>query len=185
MRRTIFLGSLGTVFILLSSGCTVRHYIVTKDRVDQDLTAGNKGYVAGKAPETMEESNRATSRNTYVTEIELPIFGKHKENWPASAAQAPEKAEGVQEETAGEENLTEERAAATPAESREISFEKYTVVSGDTLEKISKKFYGTVKKWNEIYKANQDTLKAPNKIYPGQVLNIPVEKLKEPKENLK
>ena len=64
-------------------------------------------------------------------------------------------------------------------------FERYTVASGDTLQKISKKFYGTTKKWKKIYEANKDTLKSPNSIFPGKALNIPSEGLREPKENLK
>jgi nucleoid-associated protein YgaU len=58
-------------------------------------------------------------------------------------------------------------------------------VKGDTLQKISKKFYGKTNKWNRIYEANKDKLKSPNKIYPGQVIDIPVESLKKLQENLK
>jgi nucleoid-associated protein YgaU len=59
------------------------------------------------------------------------------------------------------------------------------VQKDETLQKISHKFFGTTKKWTKIYELNKDTLKSPNKLYPGQVINIPVESLKEPKENLK
>jgi len=62
----------------------------------------------------------------------------------------------------------------------------YIVGKGDTLQKISQKFYGTTKKWVKIYEANKDALKGPNKIYPGQSINIPTDNtLQEPKENLK
>jgi nucleoid-associated protein YgaU len=72
-----------------------------------------------------------------------------------------------------------------PLEPETVNIQKYTVQKGDTLQKISKKFYGTTKKWTKIYEANKDIIKGPNKIYPGQAINIPVEPLKEPKENLK
>lgn len=49
----------------------------------------------------------------------------------------------------------------------------YTVVSGDTLWKISKKFYGDGSKYNKIYEANKSVLKNPNAIYPKQVITIP------------
>ena len=50
----------------------------------------------------------------------------------------------------------------------------YVVRKGDTLQKISKKFYGTTKKWRRIYKANRKTLsKGPDKIQPGMQLVIP------------
>ena len=59
--------------------------------------------------------------------------------------------------------------------------EKYTVVKGDSLWKISKKFYSTPLKWPIIYKANQDKIKDPNRIYPGQVLLIPTKVAKKEK----
>ena len=49
----------------------------------------------------------------------------------------------------------------------------YTVVSGDTLSKISKTQYGDANKYMKIYEANTPMLKHPDKIYPGQVLRIP------------
>jgi nucleoid-associated protein YgaU len=49
----------------------------------------------------------------------------------------------------------------------------YTVVSGDSLSKISKRLYGDASKWKKIYEANTDQIKNPDLIYPGQVLKIP------------
>ena len=49
----------------------------------------------------------------------------------------------------------------------------HTVVSGDTLGKIAKKFYGNAMKYPVIFEANQPMLTHPDKIYPGQVLRIP------------
>ncbi|SFN71134.1 LysM domain-containing protein [Paenimyroides ummariense] len=58
---------------------------------------------------------------------------------------------------------------ATPAPQAQF----YTVVSGDTLSKISKEFYGDANKYNTIFEANKPMLTHPDKIYPGQVLRIP------------
>ena len=49
----------------------------------------------------------------------------------------------------------------------------YTLVSGDTLSKISKAQYGDANKYMTIFEANKPMLKHPDKIYPGQVLRIP------------
>jgi len=49
----------------------------------------------------------------------------------------------------------------------------YTVVSGDTLSKISKQFYGDANKYQQIFEANKPMLSHPDKIYPGQKLRIP------------
>ncbi|TVZ56268.1 BON domain-containing protein [Lutibacter sp. Hel_I_33_5] len=49
----------------------------------------------------------------------------------------------------------------------------HTVVSGDTLGKIAKEYYGNPMKYPEIFEANKPMLSHPDKIYPGQVLRIP------------
>jgi nucleoid-associated protein YgaU len=49
----------------------------------------------------------------------------------------------------------------------------YTVVGGDSLSKIAKKFYGDANQWKKIFEANRDTVKNPDLIHPGQVLKIP------------
>lgn len=49
----------------------------------------------------------------------------------------------------------------------------YTVVSGDTLSKISKQFYGDANKYTAIFEANKPMLSSPDRIYPGQNLRIP------------
>lgn len=49
--------------------------------------------------------------------------------------------------------------------------EIYEVKSGDSLSKIATKYPGV--SWKEIFEANTDQLKDPNKIFPGQKLRIP------------
>jgi nucleoid-associated protein YgaU len=49
----------------------------------------------------------------------------------------------------------------------------YEVKSGDSLSKIAKNEYGDAGKWQQIFEANKDILKDPNKIFPGQKLKIP------------
>ncbi len=49
----------------------------------------------------------------------------------------------------------------------------HTVVAGDNLSKIARKFYGDPNKYPVIFEANTPMLKHPDKIYPGQMLRIP------------
>jgi nucleoid-associated protein YgaU len=49
----------------------------------------------------------------------------------------------------------------------------HTVISGDTLGKIAKNYYGNAMKYPVIFEANKPMLSDPDKIYPGQVLRIP------------
>jgi nucleoid-associated protein YgaU len=65
-------------------------------------------------------------------------------------------------------------ATAAPQPTGTIgSGKKYVVVKGDSLSKIAKREYGDANKWRAIYEANNDLIKDPDLIYPGQELNIP------------
>lgn len=177
MKR-IYLLLIGSAFIL--SGCVARTYPLTRDRIDQDLTTGNRGFLMGKAPS--EEKTRKDTRTVRVFEIELGGSYKAKNKAAAitSSAQITPKADYALEGSTSEPALNNQ------------NFQKYTVGKNDTLQKISQKFYGTTKKWMRIYEANKGVLKTPDRVYPGQILNIPEEgiktsgeALKETKENLK
>jgi nucleoid-associated protein YgaU len=51
--------------------------------------------------------------------------------------------------------------------------QKYTVVAGDSLSKISHHFYGSPNHYMRIFDANKDILTDPNVIQIGQELVIP------------
>lgn len=52
-----------------------------------------------------------------------------------------------------------------------VGFQRYTVVAGDTLEKIAKRFNVTV----DFLIAENPHIQDPNKIFPGDVLCVPVQ----------
>lgn len=66
-------------------------------------------------------------------------------------------------------------APEAPAEAQPEAAEgrTYTVVSGDSLWKISEAMYGSGAKYKHIFEANRDILDDPDRIFPGQVLKIP------------
>lgn len=185
MRRQGLFCLLGLSFVLVLAGCVVRTYPLTKERIDQDLSTGNRGYLAGQAPPRVEKE-RKTTRTTQVVEVEIhsPIkFEKMPKKLPQEATPLQKTAEPPIEGNRGyiTQSITPEIAQPEIGP----SYEKYTVQKGDTLQKISKKFFGTSKRWISLFDANKDVLKGPNKVYPGQVLRIPSRGLKETKENLK
>jgi nucleoid-associated protein YgaU len=49
----------------------------------------------------------------------------------------------------------------------------YTVVKGDSLSKIAKRFYGDAQQWKKIFEANRDQIENPDLIHPGQTFRIP------------
>lgn len=64
--------------------------------------------------------------------------------------------------------------APKPEAARE-KFEIYEIVSGDTLGKIAKHFYGNASKYTRIHAANKELIPDANKIYPGQKIKIPLD----------
>jgi len=51
----------------------------------------------------------------------------------------------------------------------------YTVVTGDSLSRIAKHFYGDANRWQKIFEANRDQIDDPDLIQPGQKLKIPAQ----------
>ena len=189
MNRLFLLMTVGAAVLSMAGCARITSQVVEKPRVDQQLEQGNRGYLAGTAPPASE---RTGTRQMIQTDVELPTANelnpwKLKRSAPGSASvQAPSSrvipaARSIEPEPAEEENRDEMEIppVRTSARSAPVSREgasaytTYTVQKGDNLEKIAAKVYGNGNKWRRIYKANQDHLKSPNKIYVGQKLKIP------------
>ena len=68
---------------------------------------------------------------------------------------------------------TEPATPTTPVTPAIPTTTTYTVVKGDSLWKIAKKYYGSGAMYTKIVKANKNLLKNPDLIYSGWVLTIP------------
>ncbi len=64
------------------------------------------------------------------------------------------------------------RALAPPAAPAPAS-RMHTIVSGDTLTKISRQYYGTPDRWTEILEANRNVLQDGKNLVVGRALRIP------------
>jgi len=175
MNKNI-LASLGVcILCFVLTGCSVKSYQVLEERADQDLDEGNRGYLSGK-PEFSDEKPRKTTRPRQVFEIEfgassqeeLEVKKAEKEIKAAQTATPATRGTQISKREAVVVRVPAEVANAEP----KTIMQKYTVVEGDTLQKISQKFYGTTRRWKEIYDVNKKMLKNSERIYPGQVIEV-------------
>ncbi|MBC7367261.1 MAG: SEL1-like repeat protein [Undibacterium sp.] len=66
------------------------------------------------------------------------------------------------------------RTIAAPTPPAPVPVERFhTVLEGDSLTRISSRYYGSANRWQDIYDANRDVLKGENALRPGQRLKIP------------
>jgi len=49
----------------------------------------------------------------------------------------------------------------------------YEIQKGDTLWRIAEIYYKDGRRYTEIFEANREVIKDPDKIYPGQMIRIP------------
>ena len=59
-----------------------------------------------------------------------------------------------------------------PVQTAEVEY--YTIQSGDTLSALAKKYLGDAMQYPKIFEANQEVIKDPDRIYPGQKIRIPL-----------
>lgn len=172
MRYLIAL--IGVIFL---SGCLVRSYKVQKPRTDLDIS-GNRGYLSGsgKEPDPSVKQGKDT-RTVTVFEVE---FGPTRDRRKTPKEKpCPEAVEGEDIDIFDEEIESEPIGPREgPVTEPEVTGDKkeytsYKVQKGDTLQKISKKFYGTTKKWPMLYKENRKVIKNPDRLSIGDILRIP------------
>lgn len=100
---------------------------------------------------------------------------KAKAEVEAAAAKAKAEAEAAAAKAKAEAEVAAAKAAAEAAKPKFLA--EHTVVSGESLSLLSKKYYGSIAqdKWMLIYEANKAIIgDNPNLIRVGQVLKIPV-----------
>ncbi len=162
-------------------GITVRGYTEDRPRVDQDMV-GNFGYIFGQG-EPEDRSDLKKTKRIYVLEVTKEVAEPVEvaeyqmkpvpDVEPTSLPEQEQPSEPAWRQPVQLPVIESSRPAAVSA--GEPRFEEYVVQEGDTLQKISKKYYDSFAKWTRIYDANKDVMKDPNRIRAGMKLQIPLE----------
>ena len=171
-----FMFVLACAATLALSGCyTVRTSIVNKERVDQEIP--------GQPSDTPVKTRKVVVFEVIEKDKAQPVLAADE---PQDAA-ASFAGSAVREDDftlpksspAVEKPLAQDVPAAAGAAADAAPQQAYVVEKDDTLQKISKKFYGAYSQWTRIYDANRDIIKDPNFLKPGVTLTIPAPAVKE------
>lgn len=156
--RTLIHVAWSVMIIGLISGCRAATRVKDVPRVDLQLGGGNRGYLVGIPP---EPTPLKPTRQMVETDVEIPSFYKPKRSGaPVS----------VEETAPPEVEVSSERAT-----SGAFRYDTYVVQRGDSLWSIAAKpeIYGKATRWRQIFEANRDLLKSPDRLRAGLTLKIP------------
>ena len=88
----------------------------------------------------------------------------------AESSEALEKAILMAGNVKGVKKVVSEGVTAPPL-TEDVQY--YEIKSGDTLWAIAKQYYGDGNKYPQIFEANREVIKDPDKIFVGQKIRIP------------
>ncbi len=180
----------GTVTFTIGRGIKPGDYKVRLDQVD---AASGKVRNRVEVPFSVPDGARIAGANRSVAAPSEPAPGKDGDGKTASNASSPPTV-GRQGENAGASDGPKDPISTTPAApaSSETVRDPIRTESapgtvyvpevktarierGDSLWAISRRTYGEGDRYTAIYDANQDQIRDPDLIYPGQVFVLPRE----------
>jgi len=179
MRKVLALCILSLLLLVLT-GCPKRPLVPPVDQArleaEEAIASASKAIDAAwevGADVTIAESLLEEARSAFA-EGDYPTATSKAWEAEAAANAAREEvlAKAIEEEGVVEEEIAEEEVVE---EGPRVYVVGTWERDRDCLWNIAKKtrFYGDPWKWKRIYRANQDKIKDPDLIYPGQRLSIP------------
>ena len=162
MIKRTFILVLGCAAVAFLSGCyTTRTYVVNKQRVDQEIP--------GQPGDTPVKTRKVVVFEVIEKDKLHPALAADTGRAASSSASASTSSSAQENNfTLPQSSPVVEKASVAAPESK-----NYVVEKDDTLQKISKKVYGTYSRWPSIYDANRDVIKDPNFLRAGITLKIP------------
>lgn len=130
-----------------------------REKVEEMLEQCRTGYAAQFVKGSSDLKRELAKREERIRELELQVVRLQEsvKPEPGTTIRVP----------------TSEVRAMEQAAPQKKAPRVHVVESGDTLTKISDKYYGTVARWQDILDANRDQLPAANRLKPGMELTIP------------
>jgi nucleoid-associated protein YgaU len=182
MKKVLFLAVVAAMVVV--SGCTPSLKPRTLGAEEQQWADYLQGMYPGwKVPATFPQSITLSSDTVPYSNLELPDQPNAgvNEDLPTIpegniVEETPAEKEAPAETEVKTEVKTDAEAETPLVEEEKVEFTEYVVEKNDSLSSIAKKVYGNGNKYIHIYKANEDVLKDPNKLYPGMKLKIPAQK---------
>ncbi len=131
------------------------------EKLEQMVTGSN---LIAQRPQASEPNNAAMSDNTLKQLIASNVSDDQNSFDP----------EVIENQDFGSQPQMTQVQQAPPAPAPvKVAPKTYVIQKGDSLSKISQKFYGTTKKWKMIYDANRDRINNINNLKVGTTITIP------------
>jgi len=164
-----------------AAGATIRIYLndsyLASAEVGQDAAWAlkiAKGVVPGQYKVRADDVDPATGKVFSRAEVGFDFASKVAAAAAQSAPSPAPTAKAAQPEAAPAPVVAASMPAQEPVTTIFVdSIETATVIRGDSLWRISRKTYGAGVRYTDIHKANQQQIRDPDLIYPGQVFVIP------------
>ena len=166
LNKSLMLTVLLAMTAMLSGCASVKVHLEDRARVDQDIPGMPPAPVKTRQVIVVEVNEKA--QNTDVVQ-------KVKEEDMTSQGKAVTRVSDTTVVHASNLSFPGKTAQTLTQSPALEGWKEYTVAKDDTLQKISKKFYGSYSQWTRIYDANKTVIKNPNFVKPGVVLKIPNE----------
>jgi len=164
-----------------AAGATIRLYLndsyLASAEVGKDAAWAlkiAKGVVPGQYKVRADDVDPATGKVFSRAEVGFDFASKVAAAAAQSAPSPAPTAKAAQPEAAPAPVVAASMPAQEPVTTIFVdSIETATVIRGDSLWRISRKTYGAGVRYTDIHKANQQQIRDPDLIYPGQVFVIP------------
>ena len=167
----------GTVLSRAEVGFTVPEAMAALPEPESAPAAEARAPTAAATQDTEAEQAESPAAESAATEAEVAEAHDSAARAPQRDAEPADATPGIaaEAESSPESSSPAPAAVAERAEATVTVPELSTalVERGDSLWRISRQVYGRGVRYTEIFEANQDQIRNPNLIYPGQVFVLP------------